>query len=125
MAIAWFSLEDSQPQVYVAFSDNAGRTFGSPFTLGENPLGRVDLTLDQEGNATVSWLESGPEQAEIRWQSLSSLGPNGAPQRLTTTSSERSSGVPRVAQDTRGLVFVWVDPERPKGLRGQRIHPGS
>ena len=41
VAIAWFTARDDQPRTFVAFSQDAGRTFGAPIRLDEARIART------------------------------------------------------------------------------------
>ena len=57
-AVAWFTGANDLAAVNVAFSDDAGRSFGAPVRVDlGNPMGRVDVELLEDGTALVSWVE--------------------------------------------------------------------
>ena len=59
-AVAWFTLQNNQGQAYVAFSSDAGKTWGAPQRLDEKgSLGRVDVELLEDGSAVATWVEFG------------------------------------------------------------------
>ncbi|MEA2491288.1 MAG: hypothetical protein QOH21_3080 [Acidobacteriota bacterium] len=58
VAVAWFTAAAS-PRVNVAFSRDAGATFGTPVRIDSgNPAGRVDVLMLANGSALVTWIES-------------------------------------------------------------------
>lgn len=58
VAVAWYSAANDEPRVAVAFSNDAGATFGAPLRVdGGSPVGRVGLALTGEGDAAVVWVE--------------------------------------------------------------------
>ncbi len=62
VAIAWFTMQQEQGHAFVAFSDDAGRTFGKPVRLDDElSLGRVDVELLADGSAVASWIEYSTE----------------------------------------------------------------
>lgn len=111
-AVAWFTAPDDVPRVKVAFSTDGGATFGEPVVVDDgNPAGRVDLLLDEEGAALVTWLErTGGENAEVR---LRRVGPDGQSTNSTSlveSSESRASGFPRLASPRPGTVILaWTD----------------
>ncbi len=138
VAVAWWT--GAEPaRVQVAFSDDAGETFAPPIVLDENgPLGRVDVVLDEEGDAVVSWMavsstaesltasvgetedsEAEDSEAEIRWQRVAANGERSAPRVLARTSAQRSAGFPEMERRGGDLFFAWVDvaAEEPSRLR--------
>ena len=75
-----------------------------------NPLGRVDVVLLEDGSALVSWLERTPDAGEVRARRVLPGGQYGPSTVVTTTSSGRDSGFPRMIRDGRGrIVFAWTE----------------
>jgi hypothetical protein len=118
VAVAWFTAAPPNPRVFVAFSQDGGATFG-PAVLadGEKPFGRVDLTLDGNGDALVSWLAAAGRGAALRLRRITPVGKTGKPLTLAATSSARSSGFPRLVRDRGRLVLAWVDDGEPSKIR--------
>lgn len=57
VAVAWFTASGNRPRVQVAFSADAGAHFETPVAIdAESPVGRVDVALDDAGDAIVTWL---------------------------------------------------------------------
>jgi hypothetical protein len=55
VALAWFTGKDDVGRSFVAFSKDAGRSFGAPIRLdADGSLGRVDVTLLPDGSAVGS-----------------------------------------------------------------------
>ena len=116
VAVAWFTGAPG-PRVLVAFSDDAGATFGPPVRVDEGAgQGRVDLVLLDDGAALVSWLERGGEGAEIR---LRRVAPDGAGPAfsLASTSAERASGFPQMARSGDRILFAWTEAGSPPRVR--------
>ena len=96
--------------IQVAFSADAGESFGDPSLLdAEAPLGRVDVVLDGEGGAVVSWLAGGKDRAAVRLQRISSTGVMGHLVTVAETSAARASGFPRLVRLEDRLFLIWVD----------------
>jgi hypothetical protein len=110
VAVAWFTAAPPSPRVQIAFSKDGGATFGPPFLVdGGKPLGRVDLALDADGSALVSWLALAGEEAQVRLRRISPGGKAGDPITLASTSASRNSGFPRIVLSGRDLVVAWVE----------------
>jgi hypothetical protein len=116
VAVAWFSAPGDSARVQIAFSTDAGATFGPPTRLDAgNPGGRVDVALMPDGSAVALWIERGSgggegQAAEIRVRRVRPDGAVGAPALVTASSAERASGFPRMVPDAHGrLVFAWTD----------------
>lgn len=114
VAVAWFTGAGNEPRVKVAFSTDAGASFGSPVVVDDGtPVGRVDVVLTADGSALVTWLEqTGSEGAEVRMRRVAPDGVAGPSHTLATTSSARRSGFPRVAAlDDSSLLLAWTGVE--------------
>ncbi len=122
VAVSWFTGADDEPKVQMAFSEDAGATFGDPVLIDDgNPLGRVDVVLLGDGSALVAWLERTPDAGEVRVRRVFPDGRSGAASLVTTTSSGRDSGFPRMIQDGSGrIVFAWTEAGEPGTIRMAR-----
>ena len=119
VAVAWFTGARDTARVYFARSADGGRTFGAPVRIDEgNPVGRVDVELDDDGDAVVSWLEFASEQqADVR---LRRVGVDDAPSRsivVARTSGARASGFPRMSVSGNHLVLAWTEAGTPSRIR--------
>jgi len=105
--------------VQVAFSDDAGDSFGPPIQVDlGNPLGRVDVLLLGDGSALVSWIEGGGQDAEILAQRVQADGTKDRPMGVSPTSAGRDSGFPRMLQDAQGrILFAWTESGNPTRVR--------
>ena len=115
VAVAWFTGARDTAKVQVAFSADAGETFGAPLRVDAgNPAGRVDVLMLEGGAALVSWVERvervDGDQAEVRVRRVHADGRMGAPAVVATSSAARSSGFPRMARGAGGVVFAWTAP---------------
>jgi hypothetical protein len=119
VAVAWFTAAPPSPRVQLAFSKDGGATFGPALAVdGEKPLGRVDLALDANGDALVSWLAlEGKSGASVRLRRFTPGGKAGAPVTVAATSSARSSGFPRMVRSGGDLYMAWVEDGEPSRIR--------
>lgn len=127
VALAWYTAAKDQPRVKVAFSSDAGATFGAPITvdLGQ-PSGRVATTLLADGSALVSWIErTGGDTAGVLVRRVTSDGKLGAPVTVAASSASRASGFPRMALAGDQLYFAWTQPGRPSSVRVARMAAAS
>ncbi len=122
VALAWFTAADSSAQVKVAFSDNAGARFAAPVRVdGGQPAGRVDLVMLEDGSALVTWIERiGGDAAAVRVRRVNRNGTFGQPITVASSSAARASGVPRMVQAGKDVVFAWTVPGRPSQVRVAR-----
>lgn len=122
VALAWFTAAGDSARVKVAFSDDAGGTFGAPIRLdGGNPAGRVDVALLPDGGAVVTWVERiGGDTAAVRARRISRDGSPGATKTIASNSAARASGFPKTAISGANLMFAWTVPGRPSTVRVAR-----
>jgi hypothetical protein len=122
-AVAWFTAASERPQVKLAFSANAGETFGTPIRIdGGAPGGRVDVALLGDGSALVSWIERvGGDTAAVRVRRVTADGRAGAPLTIATSSAARASGFPRIAVSGDHAMFAWTVPGRPSAIKVARL----
>jgi hypothetical protein len=112
VAIAWFTAPQDEGHVFVAFSQNAGSTFGAPVRVDEiGSLGRVDVELMPDGSAMVSWIERAENQAAFMVRRVERSGRRSEATTVTTLGSNRGSVYPRMARRGNQLIFAWTDPE--------------
>ena len=122
VAIAWFTAAGDSARVKLAFSDDAGATFGPPIRIdGGVPAGRVDVALLQDGGALVTWIERiGGDTAAVRVRRVARNGRASAPMVVAQSSAARSSGFPQMAITGQDVVFAWTVPGRPSAIRVAR-----
>jgi len=112
VALAWFTVKEDVGHGYVAFSHDAGRTFGPPIRLDHAAsLGRVDVVLLPDGAAAATWIELAGQRASF---ALRRVEPSGRVSPIVSVASiegVRASGYPRIAQRGGELVFAWTAQE--------------
>jgi hypothetical protein len=109
VAIAWFTVQEDRGQALVAFSQDAGRTFGAPIRMDDaGSLGRVDVELMLDGSAAVSWIELAGQQAAFKVRRVERTGRRSAAVTVTDIGANRNSGYPRMARRGAELVFAWT-----------------
>ena len=123
VALAWFTAANDSPRVKLAFSKDAGATFGNPIRVdGGRPAGRVDVALLADGSALVTWIERvGGDTAAVRARRVHTDGQTSEPFTIASSSAARSSGFPRMAVTGSDVVFAWTVPGRPSAVRVARI----
>jgi hypothetical protein len=110
VAVAWFTVKGDQGQAYLAFSNDAGRTWGAPVRLDDvGSLGRVGVTLLDDGSAVATWVEFADKRGQFRARRIERSGAKSAPITIAGVSGSRSSGYPRVALHGDELVFTWAE----------------
>lgn len=118
VAAAWFTAKNDEPKSFVAFSSDAGRTFGSPVRLDDvASLGRVDVELLPDGSAAAAYVEFASQRAGFRVRRVERTGTKSAPVTIAGITGNRTSGLPRMVLHGRELVFAWVDREAGSQVR--------
>lgn len=110
VAIAWFTVKEEQGRAFVAFSNDAGRSFGAPVRLDEvGSLGRVDVELTPDGSAVATWIEFAEQRAQFRVRRIESSGAKSPALTVAGMTGHRASGYPRVALHGNELTFAWTE----------------
>jgi peroxiredoxin len=126
VVVAWYTYAEDRPRVRLAFSEDAGATFGAPLEVdgprgARVPLGRVDVALDEDGSALVSWLASERENAEVLIRRATAEGRLGGELHVTKTRSDRQSGFPRMERLGPSLFMTWTEAGTPSHVRAVRF----
>jgi hypothetical protein len=124
VVVAWFTAPADKPRVNVAFSRDAGATFGKPVRVDSgNPAGRVDVALMRDGRALVSWVErEGGESATVFARSVDARGHKSSPRAIAASTAARASGFPRMAVSGDHVVFAWTTSATPSSIRVARAN---
>jgi len=110
VAAAWFTVQEDQGQAYAAFSNDAGRTWGSAIRLDDGgTLGRVDVEILEDGTAVATWVEYAEGRSDFRLRLVAPSGERSAPITVIDVSAGRASGFPRLARNGDELVFAWSE----------------
>ncbi len=109
VVVAWFTGARDTAKVNIARSVDGGATFGPPLRVDDgDPIGRVDVILDDDANPVVVWLEQRtPTEAEVLARRIvgNSLGETRV---LSRTSGARQSGFPRLVRHGNDVVAAWT-----------------
>ena len=118
VAVAWFTGVNDAPRVKVAFSKDAGATFGTPIQVEEaTAVGRVDTLLLPDGSALVCWMAGTVESGEIKVRRVLPDGNLGPTSVIAKTDLSRSSGFPRMALLGNEVHFAWTEFGKPSRIR--------
>ncbi|MEW6321995.1 MAG: sialidase family protein [Acidobacteriota bacterium] len=110
VVLAWFTAKGDQGQAYLAFSKDAGRSFGAPIRVDDaGTLGRVDVDLLPDGSAVATWIEFADQRAQFRTRRITSSGERGEASLVAGIAGSRSSGYPRLARRGDTFVFAWTE----------------
>jgi hypothetical protein len=100
---AWFTSAGG-PEVEIAFSTNAGESFGGPVRADEgSPIGRAAVAL-MPGGAAVAWIEKGDKQSRLLARYVGADGKLGAP--ILVGQSAKS--YPRLTRLGDQAMVTWT-----------------
>ncbi|MBA5863846.1 MAG: hypothetical protein GDA65_14210 [Nitrospira sp. CR1.1] len=117
--VVWYTEgTDEIPAVYLAFSDDRGRTFSAKRQLNVSKNTFPDhpqIAVDQEGRVVVIWEEQGPVKRDVVMSASTDRGATfTTPQKL----NDRKSQTPVVAVNRHGLfAMAWME----HGMPGHKI----
>ena len=118
VALAWFTGEGDAPRVQVAFSGDAGESFGRPARVDDGEaMGRVDVLLLADGSALVCWMSGGAEGGANKVRRVAPDGTLGPVAVIAQTDVSRSSGFPRMARLGDAVLFAWTQFGKPSRVR--------
>ena len=118
VALAWFTGEGNSPRVQVAFSVDAGATFGAPARVDDGEaMGRVDVVLLADGSALVSWMAGDAEGGANKVRRIAPDGTPGPVAIISRTDVSRSSGFPRMTRLGDTIYFAWTQFGKPSQVR--------
>ena len=116
VAVAWFTVKDDQGLANVAFSSDAGRTWGPAIRVDDKgSLGRVDVELLDDGSALVSWVEYADGASDFKVRRVEKSGTRSAAIPVAAVSGGRASGFPRMARNGDEVIFAWSGSATPEG----------
>jgi hypothetical protein len=116
VAVAWFTQVGDVGHAYLAFSDDAGRTWGSPVRLDEaESVGHVDVELLDDGSAAATWVEFAEGRQRFTMRRVTRAGERTPPVLIAGTGPGRVSGYPRMGRRGDELVFAWTETETAAG----------
>jgi len=124
VVVAWFTGAESELIVKAAFSNDSGESFSEAVVVDERkPLGRVDLVLDDQGGAIVSWLADEGEEGQVSLRRVSSDGSLGEVWVAGHTAATRSAGSPRMARIGKQVYVAWVEVagDTPARVRARQV----
>ena len=107
VVVAWFTAANNDPRVFVAFSEDAGATFGAPVRVdGGQSAGRADVVLLGDGSAAVTWVGQSGGKSQLYARRVHPGGALGKPVELG-----EASGFPRAAlwDENVAVVFSRAD----------------
>jgi len=108
VAVAWFTAVGDEPRTLVAFSHDAGGTFGAPIRVDDRgSAGRVGVELLDDASAVVTWVEAA-SPAMFSARRVDGRGRRGPAVRVAEATGTRH---PRVARFGDEVLFAWTATE--------------
>lgn len=109
VALTWFTQVGNTPHNYVAFSRDAGRTFGAPVKLDAGvTLGRLGMVLSDASTALVAYMERIGDDTSLFTRVVGVDGKLQPSVKIAKVGSERASGFPRLIVDGDRIVIAWT-----------------
>jgi hypothetical protein len=99
--------KNDQGHAFLAFSHDAGHTFGPPVRVDDgSSLGRLGVQMLADGSAAVTWIEFSKNHSQMR---VRKVAPNGARSPALIVAETSGGRYPRMARAGDDLVFAWTD----------------
>ena len=111
VAVAWFAAPATPGHAFVAFSQDAGRTFATPIRVDDAAaIGRVQVSLVSGATAAmVSWIDFTEGRSQFRVRRIERNGTRGA---ALTIAEGIGTQYPRMVARGSELVFAWAENTR-------------
>ncbi|MBL4663783.1 MAG: hypothetical protein JKY22_09590 [Flavobacteriaceae bacterium] len=109
VAIAWFTAAKEEGDVMVAFSKDGGASFTDSYRIDAgSATGRVDITMINDKEAAVTWMQPKGNDEVIYLMKINIHGYTGEPIIVSKTSPERASGFPQLERVGDTLYMAWT-----------------
>lgn len=118
----WFTMAQGTPVVAAKRSTDGGRTFGERVVIDDGMnSGRVDVVVDADGAAWISWLGTDGGEPALALRAWSAAGRLGEIFHPAMADMSRRSGFPRMARLGDDLLLAYTDPENGYRVRTVRV----
>ena len=105
--VAWFTGAQDKPREQIAFSNDAGTTFGKPVMLSSGrAFGYTSMALNDDGGAIVSWLEQSPDGAKVLVRQVTPAGIAG-PILEVAKGGRMALGYPKLFHQGHDTFIAW------------------
>ena len=111
LAVVWFSVGNGEPEVQVAWSNDAGEHMSAPVQVAAGGLlGHVGGALLPSGDMAVSWLSSAQGgSAELHLRRVAPSGESGPDHVIAEATGVTPFSVPQVVLVGENLLLAWTD----------------
>jgi hypothetical protein len=117
VAAAWFAAPNDNGRAFAAFSQDAGKTWGSAIRLDDAAsLGHVDIEMLDDGSAVASWVEFADGRSQFKVRRVTSLGQRSAA--ASVPGAGRVGGHPRMTRSGSELILAWTETEGGQQVKG-------
>lgn len=107
VAISWYTASQEKPRVEFASSTDGGTTFSKAIVASTGlAYGYTSAVMDEQGGATISWLERVSSGAAVLVRRISATGVLG-PVTKVAEGSRQSLGYPRLARIGKETWLTW------------------
>ncbi len=108
----WFTMDGDIATVKAKRSEDGGLTFGDPFVVDSGRTnGRVDVVLDSNKTAWISWMGSDGEQPKLSMRGWPLGSDLGVVHHLSEANTRRGSGFPRMSWTDNGIIMATTNAE--------------
>lgn len=107
----WFTVDGETPVIKAKRSDDGGQSFGRTHIIDKQSVGRVDVVLDDERNAWISWIGKKEGESHLALRRLSDRNQLSDVFLVSGVSEKRSSGFPRMIWTDQKMYMALTDPE--------------
>jgi hypothetical protein len=115
---AWFTGAANQARVLLAFSGDAGATFGKPVRIDTgSPTGRVDVLLLPDGSAFATWIDGAGTDTAFVARRVTRAGKAGPVVTIAKSTTARGAGFPRAARIGGDTYVAWTELQPEKRIR--------
>lgn len=117
VAVAWYTQGGGTPHTRLAWSRDGGRTFGAPIQLDNGTaFGRLAMAMPSATTVLIAYIERNGEETALYVRQAGVDGSLKAPVRVSTVSSERASGFPRLVVDGSRAIVAWTEAKAGKAV---------
>lgn len=126
VAAAWCSESPSRSRLFVAFSGDAGRTFGAPVEVDggvgdRSPSGPVAVALDDNADALLLWMAAAtPAEVTLNLARVTPNGRRGEEIVLAKGPATLFGGAPQIVRAGGRVAVTWLE-DSPGRVRAAEI----
>ena len=123
VAVSWFTGAQDNPRTQIALSTDSGATFGKPALISTgHSYGYTSVAIDDDGGATVSWLEDGGSNARLLVRHVTAAGAPG-PVMEVAKGSKQSLGYPKLLRTGTETWIAWGNGAGDAKIQTARVAP--